>query len=193
MKCEDENCGYSRDNDFTDPIVPALAIPTARVAYPQDNTGEAAGQALQDALNVKAVESPGWSSGTGELDISNPDVPIPDLTGEDLPSCPECKKAKLRPGVVWFGESLPDDTLDKVDEWVAKGPIDLVLVIGTSATVFPAVGYIDEGRDRGARVAIINMDRTHLPGSGMDPGDWIFEGDASVILPELLKDVIGEV
>lgn len=144
-------------------------------------------------MNAKAAEGPGWAPANGELDISDPNVPIPELTEEDLPPCPECDTGILRPGVVWFGEPLAEDTIDFVEDWVKQGPIDLVLVIGTSAQVFPAVSYIDRGRERGARIAIINMDRTHLPRSGMRPGDWIFEGDASVILPELLKEVIGEI
>ncbi|KAI1942098.1 hypothetical protein LOZ66_001581 [Ophidiomyces ophidiicola] len=193
IKCADEYCTYVRHNDFTDPFVPALEIPRASNVNtnPSDHTGAAAGQVLEDAM--KAAGAPSWVTGQGELDISNPDVPIPNLRPEDLPPCPQCSNGLLRPGVVWFGEPLDDNTIEYVDKWVEKGPVDLVLVIGTSAQLFPAVGYIDSGRDQGARVAIINMDRTHLPRSGMKPGDWIFEGDASVILPELLKDIIGEV
>ncbi|WEW58138.1 hypothetical protein PRK78_003605 [Emydomyces testavorans] len=196
IKCANEYCTYSRDNDFTDPIVPALEIPKSRVRAdptPQDHTGEAAGQVLGEMMKAGGAKGPSWMPGNGELDISNPDVPIPELKEEDLPPCPQCSTGLLRPGVVWFGEPLPEDTIDLVENWVKDGRIDLVLVIGTSAQVFPAVSYIDRGRSRGARIAIVNMDRTHLPRSGMKPGDWIFEGDASVIVPELLKEVIGEI
>jgi len=46
----------------------------------------------------------------------------------------------LRPGVVWFGETLPEDTIEEVDSWIDQGKIDLMLVIGTTATVYPAAG-----------------------------------------------------
>ncbi|QVM07264.1 hypothetical protein D8B26_001967 [Coccidioides posadasii str. Silveira] len=195
IKCANEYCTYSRDNDFTDPIVPALEIPKIPFGvdpYPKDHTGKRAGQALEDAMKSNAA-GPGWAPGSGELDISNPNVPIPNLREEDLPPCPECSTGLLRPGVVWFGEPLVEETINTVEDWLKNGPVDLVLVIGTSARVFPAVSYIDRGRCKGARVAIINMDRTHLPRTGMKPGDWIFEGDASAIIPELLKEVVGEI
>lgn len=75
----------------------------------------------------------------------------------------------------------------------AGAPVDLMLVIGTSSRVWPAAGYVDEARDKGARVAVINMDPDDLPGSGLDYGDWFFQGDAGVIVPEILKSVIGEI
>jgi NAD-dependent SIR2 family protein deacetylase len=95
---------------------------------------------------------------------------------------------------VWFGEPLPEDVIAAVDAWVhSPESIDLILVVGTSAAVYPAALYIDVARDKGARVAVINMDPDHMPRNGLKPGDWFFQGDASAILPEILKDVVGEV
>jgi NAD-dependent deacetylase sirtuin 5 len=100
----------------------------------------------------------------------------------------------LRPGVVWFGEQLPSDVLDSVDDFMDRPEkIDLILVIGTSAKVYPAAGYVDLARAKGARVAIINMDKNDVPFGSLFRQDWFFEGDAAEILPELLKSVIGEV
>jgi NAD-dependent SIR2 family protein deacetylase len=36
-----------------------------------------------------------------------------------------------------------------------QGRVDLVLVIGTTATVYPAAGYVEIARERGARVAVV--------------------------------------
>ena len=100
----------------------------------------------------------------------------------------------LRPGVVWFGEALPRDVLEDVDAFMSKPEkIDLILVIGTSAKVYPAAGYVDAARMKGARVAIINMDKNDIPAGGLYDGDWFFQGDAAQIMPEILKNVIGEV
>jgi NAD-dependent protein deacetylases, SIR2 family len=115
------------------------------------------------------------------------------VSPDDLPHCPKCKEGLLRPGVVWFGESLPSRTLNEVDRWIESGPIDLMLVIGTSAKVWPAAGYVDEARDKGAKVAVINMDPNDIGYNGLEPGDWLFQGDAGVIVPEILKSVIGEI
>ena len=72
-------CRYRRA-DFTDPVTPALAVPTSG-ADPTTNEARQVGQ---------------------DLDISDINVPLPSLTREDLPQCPRCKKNLLRPGVVWF-------------------------------------------------------------------------------------------
>ena len=127
-----------------------------------------------------------------ELDISDDRVEIPQLQREDLPQCPKCGNGLLRPGVVWFGEMLPEKTVTEIEEFIDKSEkIDLILVVGTSAKVYPAAGYVDTARAKGARVAVVNMDRADAPGgiNGLKRGDWFFEGDAGVILPELLKCV----
>lgn len=121
-----------------------------------------------------------------ELDISDEQVPLPALPVEVLPHCPQCKDGLLRPGVVWFGESLPMQTLDEVDRFLNAGPVDLILVIGTSSKVYPAAGYVDVARAKGARVAVVNMDRNDVGRSGLKKGDWFFQGDAGVIVPEIL-------
>lgn len=131
-----------------------------------------------------------------ELDISDDRVPIPELPIANLPHCPKCRQGLLRPGVVWFGETLPEKTISAIEDFIIESEkIDLILVIGTSAKVYPAAGYVDRARDRGARVAVVNMDRGDTPGGrgGLMKGDWFFEGDAGVIVPEILKSVVGDI
>jgi NAD-dependent deacetylase sirtuin 5 len=170
VKCSDFFCDYFEKNNYTDPIVPALAIPT-------DESDPTTNQALV----------------ARELDISDENVAIPELNYDHLPKCPKCKRGLLRPGVVWFNERLPSDVLQDVDDWISEDDIDLIMVIGTSAKVYPAAGYVDIARRRGARVAVINMDKSDAPAGGMYSRDWFFQGDAAQIVPELLKSVIGEI
>ena len=88
---------------------------------------------------------------------------------------------------------LPAKVIDEIDDFIEKShKIDLILVIGTSAKVYPAAGYIDKARAKGARVAVINMDRADTGRGGLKHGDWFFEGDAGVLVPELLKSEIGD-
>jgi len=183
VKCQDQRrCRYAETN-FTDPIVPALAIPTSGL----DPTSNEARQEISEHLHAKQQR------GT-DLDISDAKVPLPALQPTDLPQCPKCKKHLLRPGVVWFGESLPADVLATVDEFLAQPQkIDMIIVIGTSARVYPAAGYIDEARERGARVCVVNMDENDRPAGGWMQGDWFFQGDAATIVPRLLEPVIGRV
>jgi NAD-dependent deacetylase sirtuin 5 len=167
VKCADESCGYIRRDDFTDPIVPALGLPAV--------------------TDTTAISHPLLSG----ADISNISYPLPPIPLHALPVCPSCKSSLLRPAVVWFGETLPPLVLSSIDSFLAvPEPIDLMLVIGTSSAVWPAAGYTEEARERGARVAVINMDANHA--RDMAEGDWLFQGDAAEIVPELLKGVIGE-
>jgi NAD-dependent deacetylase sirtuin 5 len=171
VKCSDFFCDYVERNNYIDPIVPALAIPIDE----SDPT-------TKSALAAR------------ELDISDVNVAIPELDYDHLPKCPKCKRGLLRPGVVWFGERLPSDVLKDIDEWVdAEDNIDLIMVIGTSAKVYPAADYVNIARRKGARVAVINMDKSDAPAGGLYSRDWFFEGDAAQIVPELLKSVIGDV
>ncbi|KAF2130668.1 NAD-dependent deacetylase sirtuin-5 [Dothidotthia symphoricarpi CBS 119687] len=172
VKCSDFFCTHIERNNYTDPIVPALAIPT-------DDSDPTTTTALAAAAR--------------ELDISDADVALPEIDHDHLPQCPACKRGLQRPGVVWFGERLPVDVLDEIDAYMAApGKIDLIMVIGTSAKVYPAAGYVDEARSKGAKVAIINMDANDVPAGGLYEGDWFFQGDAAQILPQILKSVIGE-
>lgn len=132
------------------------------------------------------------SAGGKDVDISDAGIPIPSIPSEMLPQCPKCKTGLLRPGVVWFGEALPTKTMNAVDEFVDESKIDLMLVIGTSAQVFPAARYVWEARARGARVAVFNMDMQDGK-KGLTKQDWLFHGDAGILLPELLKTVIGDI
>ena len=88
---------------------------------------------------------------------------------------------------------LPERTIRHVDEWITSADkIDLIMVIGTSARVYPAAGYVQRARAKGARVAVVNTDQNDAPEGGMMKGDWFFVGDASVTVPEMLEPVVGD-
>lgn len=57
----------------------------------------------------------------------------------ELPPRCECG-ALLRPDVVWFGEALPHDAVERA-AYAIRGA-DLLLVIGTSGVVYPAAGFV---------------------------------------------------
>lgn len=179
IKCSEFFCDYFEANNFTDPIVPALALPLDE----SDPTSNEARQAISNAIHRKK-----------ELDISDENVPLPELRISDLPRCPKCKHGILRPGVVWFGEALPSKVLQNVDAFLSEPEnIDLIMVIGTSARVYPAAGYVDLARAKGAKVAVVNLDFGDAPASGLQKGDWFFRGDAAKMVPEMLEGVVGKI
>ena len=68
-----------------------------------------------------------------------------------------------------------------------------MLVIGTSAQVWPAAGYISQAKIHGARIATINPeaeDEGEL--YRIKPDDFAFGKDAAEYLPILLEPVIGK-
>ena len=66
----------------------------------------------------------------------------------------------MRPGVVWFGEPLPEQEWRQAE--IAAGSCDLFLVVGTSALVFPAASLPLLAKENGARLVEINPFPTTL-------------------------------
>ncbi|KAK2064846.1 Sir2 family protein [Colletotrichum caudatum] len=166
IKCANPSCAHVDRNNTLDPLCPALAPASEDVKDPSQT-----------------------------LPLLDPTRELARIDDADLPHCPSCKTGLLRPGVVWFNESLDEPMLRGIDEWIGKGKVDLMLVIGTSAKVYPAAGYIYEARKAGARVCIINPE-----GEGEDQGkpkmkrgDFAFARDAAEVLPLLLEPIIGKI
>jgi NAD-dependent deacetylase len=63
-----------------------------------------------------------------------------------IPRCSRCS-AFMRPGVVWFGEQLPRNELERVEDFLYGGACDVVIVAGTTATF----GYIIDWALRASR------------------------------------------
>ncbi|KAK5661617.1 hypothetical protein OQA88_9717 [Cercophora sp. LCS_1] len=120
------------------------------------------------------------------MEVRKPEV-VPELrSGIEREELPRCKgegcEGLLRPGVVWFGEAL-DEGLVKEVEGYWKEKVDLCVVVGTSGTVWPTAGFHEEARKAGARVAWVNTTREDCKAR---EGDWVFVGDAGVVMPEIL-------
>jgi len=75
------------------------------------------------------------------------------------PRCRTCGNLR-RPGVVWFGEALPERELLAAE--AAAQACDLMLVVGTSGEVYPAAGLAHQAQHSGARVVIVNPQPTAL-------------------------------
>jgi NAD-dependent deacetylase len=97
-----------------------------------------------------------------------------------LPTCPECGSL-LRPGVVWFGESLPTEELSKAFQEAEKSKV--ILVIGTSAVVQPAASIPLITKRKGGKIIEINPDTTSLTGFA----DVSVRGGAGEVLTAILE------
>lgn len=79
----------------------------------------------------------------------------------EVPPLPVCACGSLmRPDVVWFGEALPSDVLQRAFDEATRS--DVMIVAGTSAVVHPAAGLPLEVKRHGGAVIEINPDATPL-------------------------------
>jgi NAD-dependent deacetylase len=95
------------------------------------------------------------------------------------PHCPYCGSL-IRPGVVWFGETLETNVISQA--WHALD-CDVFMAIGTSAVVHPAAGFIEQARQHGAFTVEINPEATPATGAV----DLALRGGAETILPQIDK------
>jgi NAD-dependent deacetylase len=96
--------------------------------------------------------------------------------------CPECD-GLIRPDVVWFGEMLPPDAIDRAS--TAAEQADVFLSVGTSAVVFPAARLPLVAGEGGAYVAEVNPDSTGVT----EEVDEAIRGEAGTVLPALCEAV----
>jgi NAD-dependent deacetylase len=87
----------------------------------------------------------------------------------------------LKPDVVLFGESLPQEALTKA--WQAAGLCDTFLVVGSSLVVYPAAQIPVLAKENGAILVIINIDPTPLD----HLADLVINQNASEVLAKILE------
>ena len=108
--------------------------------------------------------------------------PFPDQSfygdPENLPTCGKCN-APIRPHIVWFGE-IPLD-MDTIYEQLDRSTI--LLVVGTSGSVYPAAGLVHIANQRGIRTLYIGPEEP----SNADAFDQIILGPATQALPTLFE------
>ncbi|KAH7072048.1 putative SIR2 family histone deacetylase [Paraphoma chrysanthemicola] len=122
------------------------------------------------------------------------DLAVP-LQRKDIPRCPAYRcDGLLRPGIVWFTESISPAIMKYVHDWIApddsSSTIDTMLVIGTSALVYPATAYVEAARRKGARVAVVDIEKEDPSLLGLQEQDWYFPGDAADLVPRMLAPAV---
>ena len=95
------------------------------------------------------------------------------------PRCLHCG-GRVRPGVVWFGETLPVDPWKKAKD--AASVCDVMIVVGTSGLVQPAASLPGFAAKNGARIVLIDPN----PDAIASPSTERIVGIAGVVLPALV-------
>jgi len=97
------------------------------------------------------------------------------------PRCGHCN-GRIHPGVVWFGEQLPQRDVKRAFD--AAKRCDCLISIGTSGEVNPAATLPDIALDSGASVIHVNID----PWCQHRPNEYLLEGRASEIMSTVLAE-----
>jgi len=104
------------------------------------------------------ANNPEWAGIEGRV---APDGDV-DIEGQDfssfiVPDCPQCGGI-LKPDVVFFGENVPRERVDRALEGVSKA--DALLVIGSSLMVYSVYRFAEAAAAAGKPIAAVNLGRT---------------------------------
>jgi NAD-dependent deacetylase len=111
------------------------------------------------------------------------DAVVAKLEDADAPRCDECG-AVLKPDVVFFGELLPADAVDRAFALARRAR--LLLVVGSSLEVHPIAALPDETLAVGGRLAIVNKGPTPYD----ERADLKLEGSAGEILSAVVEKLL---
>jgi NAD-dependent protein deacetylase/lipoamidase len=95
------------------------------------------------------------------------------------PSCPACGRV-LKPDVVFFGELLPVEAIDRAT-WLARAAA-LLLVVGSALEVYPVAGLPLETLAAGGMLAVVNQGPTPFDAEAA----LRIDGAAGEVLPEVV-------
>jgi NAD-dependent deacetylase len=101
---------------------------------------------------------------------------------DEPPACERCQGI-LKPDVIFFGESLPAETLKQASRHA--GSCDLLIVVGSSLVVYPAAYMPIYAKGGGAKLVIINRDSTSYDGNA----DVVINHSAGEVLSRILERV----
>ena len=107
------------------------------------------------------------------------------LAEADAPACPACGEI-LKPDVVFFGELLPVDEIERAFELARKA--GLLLVVGSALEVHPVAGLPLETISAGGELAIVNRGPTPYD----DRASLRIDGSAGEVLPAVVAALSGE-
>ena len=99
---------------------------------------------------------------------------------DDFLQCQCCETAqRLRPDIVWFGET----PMQMNAIYSAVEASDVFIVIGSSGHVYPAAGLVNVANAAGATTMLVNLEEP------MNAGDFdeVHLGKAGEILPAILE------
>ena len=132
----------------------------------------------RDEVQERLLElNPGWNQRLAEI-APDGDAELPDwlVEGFRVSACSGCG-GPLKPNVVFFGETVPAPIVDAA--WDLMGEAEVLLVAGSSLTVFSGYRFVKRAAERNMPVAIINLGETR----GDALADLCVDADVIEVLP----------
>jgi NAD-dependent deacetylase len=102
-----------------------------------------------------------------------------------VPRCRKCR-ALMRPGVVWFGEQLPWNELQRVEDFLDGGACDVVIVAGTTATFGYIIDWAVRASLDGGELIEVNPEETPLSRFATR----LVREPAAIALPRIIDELI---
>lgn len=98
--------------------------------------------------------------------------------------CPGCEATgTLRPDVVWFGE-MPYH-MERIAKALRRA--ELFVSIGTSGSVYPAAGFVQQARENGAHTVELNLE----PSEGISFFAEAHHGKATEVVPAFVESMLS--
>jgi len=101
------------------------------------------------------------------------------VNGEIPPKCDDCQGV-LKSEAVLFGEPLPEKAMSEAVELCREA--DLMLVIGSSLTIYPAAFLPQLAKNAGAKIILINLEGINRD----NVADIVIKGRATEVIPKLV-------
>lgn len=124
--------------------------------------------------------NPGWDALRAEMaPDGDAELPLELVERFEVAGCTQCG-GPLKPHVVFFGESVPRERVER--SYAAVDEADALLVVGSSLAVFSGFRFVKRAREHGKTVAIVNLGESR----GDPLADLVVQGRAGEVMPALL-------
>lgn len=139
---------------------------------------------LLDANGAWADEVRAIESGLAAAPDGDAELPAEAMAAFQVPGCDACDGI-MKPDVVFFGENVPKGRVEEAWHLFADG--DVLLVAGSSLTVFSGRRFIYRAQEQGVPVAVVNMGPTRAD----EVAAVKVEGRLGTVLPALADSLLG--
>jgi NAD-dependent deacetylase sirtuin 4 len=141
---------------------------------------------LRDDFQARLLSSnPGWLDRFAEAaPDGDAELPAELSAGFELEGCLDCC-GPMKPDVVFFGENVPRERVERAYAWVDGA--EALLVVGSSLTVFSGYRFVKRAYERGTPIGIVNLG----PSRGDPQASVLVDAPAGEVLPILERELIA--